>query len=176
MTSMLNKNSTVTYLPGCSPFDAPQVAEKETVVVTSVASDSHTWNLVYLQLLIEELGYEVVNLGPCVPDELMVSECRDIDPAMVVISSVNGHGYQDGMRVVGQLREALGDTPMVIGGKLGIAAGGDTSFLDELLEAGFDDVFEDGVRGVEEFKAFVASIPARTARRTATVTPLRRVA
>ncbi|MGQ4416103.1 methylaspartate mutase, partial [Streptomyces sp. SAS_269] len=34
------------------------------VVVSSLASDAHTWNLVFLQLLIEESGFDVVNLGP----------------------------------------------------------------------------------------------------------------
>lgn len=159
-----NDKSTVTYLPGCSPFDQRPPEKKETVVVTSMASDSHTWNLVFLQLLIEELGFEVVNLGPCVPDEILVGECRDIDPVMVVISSVNGHGHQDGMRVIEQLRAcaSLSATPMVIGGKLGISAGADTTHLDQLVTAGFDAVFEDGITGVAEFKVFVASIPART--------------
>src|SRR5262245_5123971 len=76
-----------------------------TVIVSSVASDSHTWNLVYLQLLISELGFNVINLGACVPDELLISECLSRKPAMVVISSVNGHGYQDGLRVIKSLRK-----------------------------------------------------------------------
>jgi methylaspartate mutase sigma subunit len=126
-----------------------------------MASDSHTWNLVFLQLLIEELGYNVVNLGPCVPDELLVSECCQIAPLMIVISSVNGHGHQDGMRVIGQLRDCaqLARTPTVIGGKLGISGGQDMQSLDELRAAGFDAVFEDGVSGVVEFKKFAMALP-----------------
>ena len=38
-----------------------------TVVVSGLASDAHTWNLVYLQLVLEEMGHRVTNLGACVP-------------------------------------------------------------------------------------------------------------
>jgi methylaspartate mutase sigma subunit len=133
----------------------------ETVVVTSMASDSHTWNLVFLQLLIEELGYRAVNLGPCVPDDLLVSQCREIDPVMVIISSVNGHGYQDGIRVIGQLRadDRLATTPILIGGKLGITGGENTSYPAELVAAGFDAVFEDSAESIATFRDFVEALP-----------------
>ena len=75
-----------------------------TVVVSTMASDAHTWNLVFLQLLIEELGYRVRNLGPCVPDDVLVEEVRHSGADLVVLSSVNGHGLQDGLRVIPQLR------------------------------------------------------------------------
>jgi methylaspartate mutase sigma subunit len=134
------------------------------IVVSSVASDSHTWNLIYLQLLLEELGHRVTNLGACVPDGLIVDECRRLRPDLVVISSVNGHGYHDGRRVIGKLRTCpeLRDTPVVIGGKLGITGGGDRGLLEELRAAGFDAVFEDGT-GVAQFQGFVRALPARAA-------------
>jgi N-dimethylarginine dimethylaminohydrolase/methylmalonyl-CoA mutase cobalamin-binding subunit len=117
-----------------------------TIVVSSVASDSHTWNLVYLQLVLEELGHRVVNLGACVPDELLVSECLRLRPDLVVVSTVNGHGFHDGMRLIGRLRarEDLAMTPVVIGGKLGIAGPAGRAGRDQLRAAGFDAVFEEG--------------------------------
>ncbi|MBT2383211.1 cobalamin B12-binding domain-containing protein [Streptomyces sp. ISL-11] len=131
------------------------------VVVTSMASDAHTWNLVFLQLLIEELGYRVVNLGPCVPDELLVSRCADLDPALIVFSSVNGHGYQDGLRVIERLRGVAGlrSTPAVIGGKLGVTDEGDASRAGELMAAGFDAVFDDGSDPVAALQHFIAALP-----------------
>ncbi|MEU5599328.1 cobalamin-dependent protein [Streptomyces sp. NPDC020298] len=131
------------------------------MIVSSVASDSHTWNLVFLQLLIEECGYDVVNLGPCVPDELLVSECLAHDPEMVVISSVNGHGYQDGMRVIELLRDRteLEETPVVIGGKLGTDGPEGVSRVLELTRAGFDAVFEDGQDPVADFRMFLEARP-----------------
>jgi methylaspartate mutase sigma subunit len=129
------------------------------VIVSSMASDSHTWNLVFLQLLIEELGFEVVNLGPCVPDDLLVSQCRVRQPALVVLSSVNGHGYLDGMRVIGRLRDCpeLGDTLIVIGGKLGISGGESSEHVEALLAAGFDAVYDDRSAGPASFREFVAA-------------------
>lgn len=133
-----------------------------TVVVSGVASDAHTWNLVFLQLMIEELGYDVVNLGPCVPAELLVAECEQHKPALVVISSVNGHGYQDGLRLIDEVRASseLVATPVVIGGKLGIAGSLDEGASDRLVSAGFDAVFEDGARTVLSFYDFMAGLPS----------------
>lgn len=132
--------------------------DKGTVVVTTMASDSHTWNLVFLQLLVEELGYEVVNLGPCVPDDVLVRECLAIAPDLLVVSSVNGHGYQDGLRVIAQLREhaELAATPAVIGGKLGVSEDDADGRSQELMAAGFDAVFADGADPVTAFRRFIA--------------------
>ncbi|MFG2565522.1 cobalamin B12-binding domain-containing protein [Streptomyces sp. NPDC048567] len=132
-----------------------------TVIVTTVASDSHTWNLVFLQLLIEELGYEVINLGPCTPDQVIVDACRETGPDLVVISSVNGHGHQDGLRVIKALRAGGGpaSTPVVIGGKLGVAGQQSEAAIGALLSAGFDAVFDDASTTLTEFTRFVGALP-----------------
>lgn len=129
------------------------------VVVSSVASDSHTWNLVFLQLALEELGHRVVNLGACVPDDLLVGECLRRLPDLVVVSTVNGHGLRDGTRLIGRLRACpeLATTPVVIGGKLGIA--GDRPARDQLRAAGYDAVFEDGA-GMEALRSFTERLTA----------------
>ncbi|KAB2346141.1 cobalamin B12-binding domain-containing protein [Actinomadura rudentiformis] len=131
------------------------------VVVSGVASDSHTWNLVFLQLLLEELGYEVVNLGPCVPDDVLVEECERLAPVMVVLSSVNGHGHQDGARSVRRLRasQQLVGLPIAIGGKLGIHEKDNAAHVRKLLDAGFDAVFADGDERVVDFQRFVRALP-----------------
>ncbi|MFF0410659.1 cobalamin B12-binding domain-containing protein [Kitasatospora sp. NPDC004745] len=127
-----------------------------------MASDSHTWNLVFLQLLLEELGHRVTNLGACVPDGLLLAECRRIEPDLIVISSVNGHGHQEGLRVIPALRACpeLRTTPTVIGGKLGIAGADDPDRERTLLEAGFDAVFEEG-GSVAGFREFVGGLRSR---------------
>jgi methylaspartate mutase sigma subunit len=145
------------------PRDAAVAASgrRETVQVAGAASDAHTWNLVYLQLLIEEHGYDVVNLGPCVPDELLIEECLQRAPAMLVLSSVNGHGHQDGLRLIGKLRteDRLRELPAVIGGKLGITGGEDGGHATELVAAGFDSVFEDGAQEIAAFRRFIGGVP-----------------
>ncbi|MEU1801414.1 cobalamin-dependent protein [Streptomyces sp. NPDC019937] len=112
--------------------------------------------------LIEELGYRVVNLGPCVPDDVLIEECRAVRPEMVVISSVNGHGYQDGLRVIRRLRAGgpLATTPVVIGGKLGVTGGEDGERAAELMAAGYDAVFDDGADPATALRGFVHALRA----------------
>jgi methylaspartate mutase sigma subunit len=132
-------------------------------VVSSTVSDSHTWNLIFLQLMLEEHGYAVANLGACVPDRLLVTRCEAEAPGLIVISTVNGHGYYDGIGAVRALRAVpeLRGTPIVIGGKLGIGpsqSGGAAG----LLAAGFDAVFGDDTAALGPFRAFIAA-PRRVA-------------
>lgn len=135
---------------------------RRSAVVTSVASDSHTWNLVFLHLLLEELDFNVVNLGPCVPDDILIAECTRIEPDFVVISSVNGHGYNDGIRVIGPMRShpELVDAFIVIGGKLGISGELLPTEASSLIQAGFDAVFDDS-RGLAPFVSFMSEQPIR---------------
>ncbi|UVS80626.1 cobalamin B12-binding domain-containing protein [Actinokineospora sp. UTMC 2448] len=132
---------------------------KRLVLLSSVSSDAHTWNLVYLQLLIEELGHDVVNLGACVPDGLLVESALRHGPDLVVLSTVNGHGYGDGKRVITALRaqQALRNTPVVIGGKLGVAGPLEPERVDELRAAGFDAVFGADA-GAEELRRFIGDL------------------
>lgn len=50
------------------------------VVLSTIPSDSHTWNLLFLQLLLEEHGCEVTNLGACVPVATLVGESAQSGP------------------------------------------------------------------------------------------------
>lgn len=128
------------------------------VLVTSVSSDSHTWNLVYLQLALEELGHRVDNLGACVPDDLVIDACLRGRYDLVVVSTVNGHGSLDGARLIGRIRACpeLAAIPVVIGGKLGITGAGRHG-REELRSAGFDAVFEDGA-GIAALQAFAVRL------------------
>jgi methylaspartate mutase sigma subunit len=136
------------------------------VLVSGLASDAHSWNLVYLQLLVEDLGHHVLNLGPCVPDELLVTECHRHRPALVVISSVNGHGYQEGLRLIRRLRGEAGlrPLPVVIGGKLGTVGGESEEHIKALLDAGFDAVFDDRADASVLFSRFVSALGEGTRR------------
>lgn len=146
-----------------NPLAAPSPPTAATrslrVVVTSVASDSHTWNLVFLQLVLEELGHLVRNLGACVPDDLLIEECLRERPDLVVVSTVNGHGFFDGARLIARIRETAGlaGLPVVIGGMLGITGPGGLQRLADLREAGFDGVFEDG-GGLTAFRSFTKEL------------------
>jgi methylaspartate mutase sigma subunit len=131
------------------------------VLLAGGASDSHTWNLVFLHLLVEEAGNRVVNLGPCVTGPLLTRECLEHRPDLVVVSSVNGHGYRDGLGVIADLRAqpALAATPVVIGGKLGVNGGRDEAAVRRLADSGFTAVFQDA--DLAAFLDLLASLAAR---------------
>lgn len=139
---------------------ADRVPGSRPVMVTTLSSDAHTWNLVFLQLLLEELGCTVVNLGACVPEDELVAAVAGHRPRALVVSSVNGHGLRDGLRAIRRLRDdpATAHVPAVIGGKLGID-GPDDSRARQLLAAGFDAVLEDGRTALARLHGFIDALP-----------------
>ena len=143
-----------------------RLASNSRVLLTSTSSDAHTWNLVFLQLLMTEHGHEVHNLGACVPVELLVSEPLRIRPDMLVLSSVNGHGLLDGRRAIRAIRRvpALDAVLAVLGGKLTTNGALSTAQWRALRSAGFDAVFT-GDTAVERFRRLLtpAAAPAATA-------------
>lgn len=132
------------------------------VVVTGLPSDAHTWNLVFMQLLLEDLGHHVVNLGPCIAQDEIVESCCKYQPDLLVVSSVNGHGFHDAEQLARALRARweLAGLPAVVGGKLGVhGAEGQAGHHRLLLSAGFDAVFHDE-EGLAPFTAFVTALAA----------------
>ncbi|MFJ6017062.1 cobalamin B12-binding domain-containing protein [Streptomyces sp. NPDC092952] len=143
---------------------APHRSGPLDVVVTGLQSDSHTWNLIYIQLLIEDLGHKVVNLGSCVPEDEIVESCCKLQPDLLVVSSVNGHGFHDAEPLIGAIRSRweLTGLPAVIGGKLGVSGNGEEG-AKALIRAGFDAVFQDGV-DIAAFESYLDSLPKEVER------------
>lgn len=137
-------------------------------IVSGLPSDAHTWNLVFLELLLEEQGYGVVNLGSCVPVEQLVAQCIEHRPDALVLGSVNGHGHIEALDVIRAIRATpeLGRLVVVIGGKLGVFGRDNARFVSELLLEGFDAVFTDDV-SPEALPAYLAcaALPRRRATR-----------
>lgn len=133
-----------------------------TFVLCSVPSDSHMWNLVALQLLIEEMGHRVINLGACTAVALVIETSRAERPDCVVVSTVNGLGCIDGAGLITALRAEpdLAALPVVIGGKLGLRGAGDSDPTAELRQLGYNAVFpvgESAEQALAEFRTFVAA-------------------
>ncbi|MFL1381696.1 MULTISPECIES: cobalamin B12-binding domain-containing protein [unclassified Nocardiopsis] len=139
------------------------VPERAEILLSGTSSDAHTWNLVFLQLLLEEAGHRVANLGPCVPDRLLVDEALELSPRLIVLGSVNGHGHQDGLRAVTALRSRpeLALVPVVIGGKLGVNGPLGADRVRELTDAGFDAVFGDA--DIDAFVSYLSRFELRVA-------------
>lgn len=125
-------------------------------VIATVPSDSHMWNLVYIELLLKENGWEVINLGACTPPDLVVDTCVAERPDMLVISSVNGHGHIGGRKVIGAIRQRseLDYMPAVIGGKLGTLGANNSVFAEPLVAAGYSAVFMES-EGLPAFAQFI---------------------
>lgn len=129
--------------------------KRKRAVIATVPSDSHMWNMVFIELLLKEHGWEVINLGACTPPDLIVDTCLAERPDMLVISSVNGHGHIGGRKVIGAVRSRpeLDYLPAVIGGKLGTLGANNSVFAEPLVEAGYSAVYleNDGVLPFTQF-------------------------
>lgn len=140
------------------------------VLVAGTSSDAHTWNLVYLQLALEEAGHDVTNLGPCVPDDLLTEACVRLRPDALVISSVNGHGHADVARAAAMVRyDSRHDAmPIIVGGLLGTAGDPNANHAPALEAAGVTAVLEKD--DLPELMRLLAEFRATTATTTATAT------
>ena len=118
---------------------------RQRTLLSTIPSDSHSWNLVYLQLLLEEIGHEVINVGTCVPVDVLIQKCHQYKPHNVVISSVNGHGYLDGLKMIRAMKKCpiLRNIRVVIGGKLGIQGCDSKDYEADLLSEGYNAVFSE---------------------------------
>lgn len=145
------------------PAQEPTGQKQLNVVVSGTESDAHTWNLVFLQLLLEESGHHVHNLGPCVPATVLAEECSRLRPDLLVLGTVNGHGTEDALTAIKQLRApgAPVGMPVVIGGKLS-TSGRDRQDVERLLSAGFDAVYSDDPSVIREFASFVCTLAVGT--------------
>ncbi|GGZ22742.1 hypothetical protein GCM10010300_77940 [Streptomyces olivaceoviridis] len=141
--------------PHHQPPDSPRHA-----VLTTIASDSHTWNLLFLQLLLEEQGWEVTNLGACVPVDVLVEEAAARTPDLIVVSTVNGHGAEEAPGLARAVRAvpALAEVPLVVGGKLDTSGSTGPDVHAALTDAGFDAVLT-GASAVPGLLALLDGLP-----------------
>jgi methylaspartate mutase sigma subunit len=115
----------------------------KTAILTTIPSDAHSWNLVYMQMFLEERGCRVINLGTCAPFQQVIDACAKENPDLVVVSTTNGHGYMEGAELARLLDrlETRSRMKLVVGGKLGVDQAQDPEYAEILSNAGFDAVF-----------------------------------
>ncbi|HVR08920.1 MAG TPA: cobalamin-dependent protein [Thermoanaerobaculia bacterium] len=134
---------------------------KPRALLTTIPSDSHSWNLVFMEMFLAEHGFEVENLGICAPYELTYAAVRAEPRDLVVVSTVNGHGHLEGPALARHLTETTdpGRPRLVIGGKLGTEVAALERQAAELRAAGYDAVFY-GPAALADFVEFLAREPA----------------
>lgn len=129
---------------------------QKTIILTTIPSDCHSWNLVFMDMFLKERGHQVINLGICVSYELVLQECRRYKPSLLVVSTVNGHGYMEGVelsRRLGTIKRLFG-MRLVIGGKINTDQTQIEVHADILLRAGFDAVYW-GPTALTDFEKFL---------------------
>lgn len=126
-------------------------------VLTGIRSDSHSWNLVYVQLKLEELGFDVVNLGANAAVKSVQLNVLQRDPALVVVSTVNGHGAIEGAEIAQALRAQNSKVALVIGGMLTTQPSEIVAATQALLDSGYNGVFS-GANAWPEFVRYVSAL------------------
>ncbi len=124
-------------------------------IVATIESDSHMWNLVYLQLWLEERGWDVTNLGCCTPGADIVDAIGRFDTDLLIISSVNGNGLYQGRQLIHCIRRQHALLRCVIGGKLTTNESDNPHVRTVLTAAGYDAVFV-GNAALKEFSRYLA--------------------
>lgn len=131
------------------------------VILTGTPSDSHMWNLIFLELFLKENGCKVLNLGSCVPVESIYKALEKSSFDLVVISSVNGYLFQDAMKIMTPFFRSHCHSlpPFVAGGKMGICEKNATFEKKKLIKSGYDDVFVEG-DSLARFKKYLDYLAA----------------
>ncbi|TDF84095.1 cobalamin B12-binding domain-containing protein [Pseudomonas sp. H9] len=126
-------------------------------LLATVESDAHMWNLVYLQLWLSEHGLQVKNLGSCTPVQAILQVLAQGQTQLLVISSVNGHGHYQGLALIREVRQHYPHLPCVIGGKLTTSHTQTQAVCQELLAAGFNQVFIEA-DAIEAFETYLSTL------------------
>ena len=132
------------------------VPKRPLVIVATTPDDSHAWNLIGIELHLAERGFEVLNLGPCTPEELLAETIRDQRPDLVVLSSINGHGALSLPAVLETLEhyQVKRTAPIVIGGLLTTDPKDTQAAATALTEVGAAGVFT-GPQAWKDFDDFL---------------------
>ena len=116
---------------------------KLNIILTGTPSDSHMWNLIFMELFLQEHNCAVRNLGPCVSTTHLHDALKKSSCDLVVISSINGHLFQDAIKIISSFpkQDSPSLPPFVLGGKMGISQKDAAFQRSKLLKLGYDRVF-----------------------------------
>lgn len=139
------------------------------IVLATVPSDSHAWNLVFMQLLLTEIGFDVINLGPCTPVALVLDTAAELGADGIVISTINGHGCDEAPRL-GKAKIAdprVSHLPLAVGGKLTTTNRIEPDQVERLRASGFGLIHQDNGSPLglkDDLHTFLAVTPIQVPR------------
>lgn len=113
----------------------------------------------YMRLLVAEHGASPDCLGCCVPYSHTTDEILAQSPDLVVVSTVNGHGSQQGGELMRIIVDRLGRKapPCVVGGQLSVESSRYHRAAESLLRAGYKRVFY-GESAIPAFNRFMREL------------------
>jgi len=129
---------------------------KGLAILATIPSDSHSWNLIFMEKFLIETGFATINLGVCVPYEDVLVNCATHKPDYLVISTINGHGYMEGVELAKIIRAEINLTnmKMVIGGNLYVGSRILGKHINGLYAAGYDGVYS-SANSLQEFSSLL---------------------
>ena len=119
--------------------------ENPKIIVCTTPSDSHMWNLVILDLFLQEKDFNVLNLGSNTPFKAVLESLDTFCPDLVIVSSLNGHLLQDGVEMMRYIQSHKGYVPcsFVAGGRASTDPKNMLFISKKLKSYGFEETFFD---------------------------------
>lgn len=121
-----------------------QRARAPKVIIGVAASDAHVVANRLMAIYLKENGFNVINLGVCTPlNEFVEAWQKNQDCLAIIISSLNGHAYQDlqGLSLAKQDYQIR--CPIILGGNLSVGAMKDVNLHKQFSQLGIDQILTD---------------------------------
>ena len=106
-----------------------------------IGSDIHIVGNKIIHFALREAGYDVTNLGIFNSQEDFINAAKETDAAVIMVSSLYGHGELDCMGMKEKCVEAgLGDVLLYVGGNLMVGKHEPEEVIEKFKAMGFDRV------------------------------------
>lgn len=114
---------------------------KDTVLIAMTESDAHVVAIRLLQVFLEENGYQVINLGACVPLTEVVETASKLKPICIVLGAQNGHALDDIAPLLPLMQKRAFSCPVLLGGNVSIGSKKSNDSIEKLKTAGVTEIF-----------------------------------
>jgi methylaspartate mutase sigma subunit len=117
----------------------------KTIVIGVIGADVHAVGNKIIEYILTNAGYNVVNVGVLSSQEDFIHAAIETDAAMILISSLYGHGEIDcrGMRAK-CLESGIGDILLYVGGNIVVGKQDFAEVKQRFAQMGFNRVYPPG--------------------------------
>ncbi len=115
------------------------------LIIGVIGADVHTVGNKILNMVFQEAGYEVTNLGVMVSQEEFIEAAIETSADAIIVSSLYGHGELDCTGLRDKCHEAnIGDILLYVGGNIVVGKQPFDEVEKRFLAMGFNRVFGPG--------------------------------